>query len=72
MDDVNQLSQIQQELEQISQRLMKLYPANHPLFKDVFENVGAAGYYIEESVYCIKAVIKTVQGNEDDEDDEDE
>ncbi|RUT08351.1 hypothetical protein DSM106972_015190 [Dulcicalothrix desertica PCC 7102] len=70
MDDVNQLSQIQQELEQINQHLMKLFPVTHPLFKDVFENVGAAGYYIQESVYCIKAVIKTAQGDEYDEDED--
>ncbi|BAZ15781.1 hypothetical protein NIES4071_76530 [Calothrix sp. NIES-4071] len=46
---------------------MKLFPREHPRFNDVFEETGAAGYYIQESIYCIKAVIKTLQDDKDEE-----
>jgi hypothetical protein len=29
----------------------------------VFEDIGAAGYYIEEAGYCLKTAIKTLQNN---------
>jgi hypothetical protein len=46
MDDSEKLLAIQQELEQIGERLGELFPPNHPQFNDVFEDLGAAGYYI--------------------------
>ncbi len=61
MDDSEKLLAIQQELEQIGERLGELFPTNHPQFDDVFEDLGAAGYYIQESLYRLKAAIKTVQ-----------
>ncbi|QFS51324.1 hypothetical protein [Nostoc sphaeroides] len=44
-DDTQQLIAIQEELEQISDRLRKIFPSTHPQFDDVFEDIGAAGYY---------------------------
>lgn len=67
MDEIEELLHIEQELEQINRRLMKLFPREHPRFNDVFEDKGAAGYYIQESIYCIKAVIRAVQDDEDEE-----
>jgi hypothetical protein len=61
MDDSEKLLAIQQELEQINERLGELFPSNHPQFDDVFEDLGAAGYYIREAGHCIQAAIKTVQ-----------
>jgi hypothetical protein len=46
MDDSEKLLAIQQELERVNERLGKLFPTNHPQFDDVFEDLGAAGYYI--------------------------
>jgi hypothetical protein len=31
----------------------------------VFEDLGAAGYYIREASYRLESVLKTVQGVED-------
>jgi hypothetical protein len=61
MDDSEKLLAIKQELERINERLGKLFPSSHPQFDDVFEDLGAAGYYIREAGHCIQAVIKTVQ-----------
>jgi hypothetical protein len=63
MNDSEELLAIQQELERINERLGKLFPPNHPQFDDVFEDLGAAGYYIREAGHCIQAAIKTVQGD---------
>jgi hypothetical protein len=63
MDDVQELIAIQQELEGINERLRKIFPQTHPQFDDVFEDIGAAGYYIEETGYRLNAAIKTVQGD---------
>lgn len=65
MDDIEKLLAIQQELEQIGKKLGELFPPQHPQFDDVFEDLGAAGYYIQESLYRLKAAIKTVQGDGD-------
>lgn len=46
MDDSEKLLAIKQELERINERLGELFPSNHPQFDDVFEDLGAAGYYI--------------------------
>jgi hypothetical protein len=63
MDDSEKLLEIKQELEQTGEKLRKLFPPNHPQFNDVFEDLGAAGYYIREAGHCIQAAIKTVQGD---------
>ena len=63
MDDNEKLLEIQQELKQIRQKLGKLFPPDHPQFDNVFEDLGAAGYYIQESLYRLMAAMKTVQGN---------
>ncbi len=63
MDDSEKLLAIKQ-LEEIGGRLRKLFPQNHPLWNDVFEDIGAAGYYLREAGYCLSAAIATVQGDE--------
>jgi hypothetical protein len=68
MDDREKLIAVQQELERMSEKLGKLFPPNHPQFNDVFEDIGAARYYIREAGYCIKAAIKTVQGDVEEDD----
>jgi hypothetical protein len=67
MDDSEKLLEIRQELQQIGEKLGELFPPSHPQFDDVFEDLGAAGYYIQESLYRLKAVIKTVQDGGDNE-----
>ena len=63
MDDVSELEAIQQELDRLSGKLGALFPESHPKFDDVFEDIGAAKYYIGEIGYLLKAVVKTLQGN---------
>ncbi len=63
MDDISQLETIQEELKAINEKLAKLFPVDHPKFEDIFEDVGAAGYYINESGHFLKAAIETLRGN---------
>ncbi|MBW4672656.1 MAG: hypothetical protein KME52_00975 [Desmonostoc geniculatum HA4340-LM1] len=63
MDDVRELIAIQQELSGISDRLRKIFPQTHPQFDSVFEDLGAAGYYIREASYRLESVLETVQGD---------
>ncbi|WP_375477278.1 hypothetical protein [uncultured Nostoc sp.] len=65
MDDTQELIAIQQELEQISDRLRKIFPQTHPQFDDVFEDIGAAGYYMREAGYRLESVLQTVQRDSD-------
>ncbi|NJM74326.1 MAG: hypothetical protein HC862_32115, partial [Scytonema sp. RU_4_4] len=58
---------IQQELERINERLRKIFPQTHPQFDSVFENLGAAGYYIREAGYRLESALLTVQGDGEDE-----
>lgn len=46
MEDSNKLLKIKQELNQIAEKLASLFPADHPKWNDIFEDVGAAGYYL--------------------------
>ncbi|ODH02838.1 hypothetical protein HUN01_00035 (plasmid) [Nostoc edaphicum CCNP1411] len=62
-DDTQELIAIQQELSGISDRLRKIFPSTHPQFDNVFEDVGAAGYYIQEAGYRLESVLMTVQGD---------
>jgi hypothetical protein len=70
-DDTQELIAIQQELsgiserlrKGISERLRKIFPSTHPQFDNVFEDVGAAGYYIREAGYRLESVLMTVQGD---------
>lgn len=62
-DDTQQLIAIQQELKQIADKLGKIFPSNHPQFDSVFEDLGAAGYYMREAGYRLESVLKTVQGD---------
>ncbi len=62
MDEISQLEDIQQELKAIGEKLGNLFLNDHPNFDDVFEDMGEAGYYIEEAGYRLKATIKTLQG----------
>ncbi|WP_375494095.1 hypothetical protein [uncultured Nostoc sp.] len=64
-DDTQELIAIQQELERLGDRLRKIFPQTHPQFDDVFEDIGAAGYYMREAGYRLESVLKTVQGNGD-------
>lgn len=64
-DDTQQLIAIQQELKQIADKLGKIFPSTHPQFDSVFEDLGAAGYYIREAGYRLESVLKTVQGDSD-------
>jgi len=63
MEEISQLEAIQQELKVIYEKLEKLFPVDHPRFDDVFEDVGAAGYYIDESDHFLKAAIEILRGN---------
>ena len=63
MDDTQQLIAIQEELKQIGDRLRKIFPPTHPQFDSVFEDLGAAEYYIREADYRLESVILTVQGD---------
>lgn len=67
MDDIQELIAIQQELERINERLRKIFPQTHPQFDSVFENLGAAGYYIREAGYRLESALLTVQGDGEDE-----
>ncbi|MEH2131421.1 MAG: hypothetical protein V7K86_12455 [Nostoc sp.] len=62
-DDTQQLIAIQQELERIADKLGKIFPSTHPQFDSVFEDLGAAGYYMREAGYRLESVLKTVQGD---------
>ncbi|WP_375515591.1 hypothetical protein [uncultured Nostoc sp.] len=64
-DDTQELIAIQQELSGISDRLRKIFPQTHPQFDSVFEDLGAAGYYMREAGYRLESVIQTVQGDSD-------
>jgi hypothetical protein len=61
MDDTQQLIAIQEELKRIGDRLRKIFPPTHPQFDSVFEDLGAAGYYIWEAGYRLESVLMTVQ-----------
>ncbi|MCC5668180.1 hypothetical protein LC653_31045 [Nostoc sp. CHAB 5784] len=63
MDDTQQLIAIQQELKQIADKLGKIFPSTHPQFDSVFEDLGAAGYYMREAGYRLESVLLTVQGD---------
>lgn len=63
MDDTQQLIAIQEELKRISDRLRKIFPSTHPQFDSVFEDLGAAGYYVREAGYRLESVLMTVQGD---------
>ncbi|WP_206756968.1 hypothetical protein [Tolypothrix sp. FACHB-123] len=63
MDDTQQLIAIQEELKRIGERLRKIFPTTHPQFDSVFEDLGAAGYYIREAGYRLESVLLTVQGD---------
>lgn len=64
-DDTQQLIAIQEELKGISDRLRKIFPSTHPQFDSVFEDLGAAGYYMREAGYRLESALKTVQGDEE-------
>ncbi|MCW5318938.1 hypothetical protein GTQ43_37035 [Nostoc sp. KVJ3] len=64
-DDTQELITIQQELERLGDRLRKIFPQTHPQFDDVFEDIGAAGYYMREAGYRLESVLLTVQGDEE-------
>ncbi|MHC5726108.1 MAG: hypothetical protein ACYT04_46595 [Nostoc sp.] len=68
MNDTQKLLAIQQELEQIGERLGAIFTIDHPQFNDVFEDIGAAGYYIQEAGYRLNAAMKTVKGDGETED----
>lgn len=61
MNDTQKLIAIQQELKQIGEQLGELFTTNHPQWKDVFEDIGAAGYYIQEAGYRLEAAKRTLQ-----------
>ena len=63
MDDISQLKAIQQELKAINEKLGKLFSVDHPKFEDVFEDVGAAEYYIRECNHFLNAAIETLRNN---------
>jgi hypothetical protein len=66
-DDIQKLIAIQQELEGIGERLGELFTTDHPRCMDVFEDIGAAGYYIQEAGYRLEAAKRTLRGGEEDE-----
>ena len=64
-NDTQELIAIQQELSGISERLRKIFGSTHLQFDDVFEDIGAAGYYLREAGYRLESVLLTVQGDSD-------
>ena len=64
-DDTQELIAIQQELKQIADKLGKIFPSTHPQFDSVFEDLGAAGYYLREAGYRLESVLLTVQSDSD-------
>ncbi|BAY15052.1 hypothetical protein NIES2109_63460 (plasmid) [Nostoc sp. HK-01] len=62
-DDTQSLIAIKEELERISSRLSKIFPQTHPQFDNVFEDLGAAGYYLREASYRLESALKTAQGD---------
>ena len=64
-DDTQELIAIQEELERLGDRLRKIFPSTHPQFDDVFEDIGAAGYYMREAGYRLESVLQTVQRDSD-------
>jgi hypothetical protein len=50
MDDTQQLIAIQEELKQIEDRLRKIFPPTPEQFDSVFEDLGAASYYVRDWV----------------------
>ncbi|MHC5854757.1 hypothetical protein [Nostoc sp.] len=64
-DDTQELIAIQQELSGISSRLRKIFPQTHPQFDDVFEDIGAAGYYMREAGYRLESFLQNVQRDSD-------
>jgi hypothetical protein len=65
MDNVQELIAIKEELERIGDRLRKIFPSTHPQFDSVFEDLGAAGYYIREAGYRLESTLLTVQGDKE-------
>ncbi|MGF1981469.1 MAG: hypothetical protein RMY30_038600 [Nostoc sp. CmiSLP01] len=63
MDDSNKLLEIKQEISQIAEKLANLFPIDHPKWNDIFEDIGAAGYYLEEANYRIEGARKTLLGD---------
>lgn len=61
MSDDRELLEIQQQLEQIMEKLGGMFTTDHPRWSDVYEDVGTAVYYIEEAGYSLKAVSKKLQ-----------
>ncbi|NJL77919.1 MAG: hypothetical protein HC874_18045 [Richelia sp. SL_2_1] len=53
--------QSKKNLNLLGERLGELFTTNHPRFKDVFEDIGAAGYYIQEAGYRLEAAKRTLQ-----------
>ncbi|MBE9209183.1 hypothetical protein IQ244_22240 [Nostoc sp. LEGE 06077] len=62
-DDTQSLIAIKEELERISSRFSKIFGQTHPQFDNVFEDLGAAGYYLREAGYRLESALKTVQGD---------
>jgi len=63
MNDILELEAIQQELERLSNKLDSLLTEDHPKFDDVFEDIGAARYYIGEINSLLKSVVTTLNEN---------
>lgn len=61
MSDNRELLEIQQQLEQIMERLGGIFTTEHSKYNDIYEDVGAAIYYIEQAGYCLKAVSRKLQ-----------
>ncbi|MEH2419703.1 MAG: hypothetical protein V7K48_01755 [Nostoc sp.] len=63
MDNSNKLLEIKQEISQIAEKLVNLFPTDHPRWNDIFEDIGAAAYYLEECNYRIEGARKTLLGD---------
>lgn len=61
MSDDRELIEIQQQMEEIMEKLGGMFTTDYPRWSDVYEDVGAAVYYIEEAGYHLKAVSKRLQ-----------
>lgn len=65
MNDIQKLIALQRELEDIGERLGNLFAKDHPRCMDVFEDIGAAGYYLKEAGYRLDSAKITLGGCED-------
>jgi hypothetical protein len=61
MSNDRELLEIQQQLEEIMQRIGVMFTIDHPRFYDIYQDVGATIHHIEEAGYNLKALSRKLQ-----------